>query len=105
MFLKPQHLQISDQPGGMEICYLNLNLLTTTIVAPPNNANKWQMGFNSEFKGLISHLFTLSMHKTHILVHTSLYSCCEATLPVDPSEGSALYFSTTAKHVSSLTQV
>ena len=25
----------------------------TTIVAPPSNANKWQMGFNSAFKGLI----------------------------------------------------
>ena len=31
---------------------LTLNLLTTTIVAPPCNANKWQMGFNSAFKGL-----------------------------------------------------
>ena len=24
----------------------------TTIVAPPNNNSKWQMGFNSAFKGL-----------------------------------------------------
>ena len=30
------------------------NLLKTTIVAPPSNANKWQMGFHSAFKGLIS---------------------------------------------------
>src|SRR5215510_2703639 len=29
---------------------LTLNLLTTTIVAPPSNASKWQMGFNSAFK-------------------------------------------------------
>jgi hypothetical protein len=29
---------------------LTLNLLTTTIVAPPSNASKWQMGFNSVFK-------------------------------------------------------
>ena len=36
--------------------YLTLNLLTTTIVAPPSNASKWQMGFNSAFKGLISEL-------------------------------------------------
>ena len=28
-----------------------LNLLTTTIVAPPINASKWQMGFNSALKG------------------------------------------------------
>jgi len=32
---------------------LTLNPLTTTIVAPPSNASKWQMGFNSAFKGLI----------------------------------------------------
>ena len=40
--------------GGKK-CILTLNLLTTTIVAPPSNASKWQMGFNSAFKGLISH--------------------------------------------------
>ena len=34
------------------ISVLTLNLLTTTIVAPPSNASKWQMGFNSAFKGL-----------------------------------------------------
>ena len=33
---------------------LTLNLLTTTIVAPPSNASKWQVGFNSAFKGLKS---------------------------------------------------
>jgi hypothetical protein len=32
---------------------LTLNLLMTTIVAPPSNASKWQMGFNSAFKELI----------------------------------------------------
>jgi len=31
---------------------LTLKLLTTTIVAPPSNASKWQMEFNSAFKGL-----------------------------------------------------
>jgi hypothetical protein len=31
---------------------LTLNLLTTTVVAPPSNASKWQMGFNLVFKGL-----------------------------------------------------
>ena len=34
------------------IFFLTLNLLTTTIVAPPSNVSKWQMGFNSAFKGL-----------------------------------------------------
>jgi len=31
---------------------LTLNLPTTTIVALLSNASKWQMGFNSAFKGL-----------------------------------------------------
>src|SRR5215510_3876393 len=31
---------------------LTLNLLMTTMVAPPSNASKWQMGFNSAFKGM-----------------------------------------------------
>ena len=31
---------------------VTLNLLTTAIVAIPSNASKWQMGFNSAFKGL-----------------------------------------------------
>ena len=42
-----QRIEINDRP------ILTLNLLTTTIVAPPSNASKWQMGFNSAFKGLI----------------------------------------------------
>jgi hypothetical protein len=37
---------------------LTLNLLTTTIVAPPSNASKWQMGFNSAIKGLILDLWS-----------------------------------------------
>ena len=36
------------------IILLTLNLLTTSIVAPPSNAIKWQMGFNSAFKALNS---------------------------------------------------
>jgi hypothetical protein len=32
---------------------LTLNLLMTTIVALPSNASKWQMRFNSAFKGLM----------------------------------------------------
>ena len=42
-------LQVTTSARGMS---LTLNLLTTTIVAPPSNASKWQMGFNSAFKGL-----------------------------------------------------
>jgi hypothetical protein len=32
---------------------LTLALLTWSIWWAPNNANRWQMGFNSAFKGLI----------------------------------------------------
>jgi hypothetical protein len=38
----------------ISVCSLTLNLLTTTIVAPPSNASKWQMGFNSAFKRLMT---------------------------------------------------
>jgi hypothetical protein len=41
---------------------LTLNLLTTTIVAPPSNASKWQMGINSAFKGL--KLILKKLHET-----------------------------------------
>ena len=37
---------------------LTLNLLTTTIVAPPSNASKWQMGFNSASEGLRTEKWT-----------------------------------------------
>ena len=37
----------------LQLSGLILNLLTTTIVTPPSNASKRQMGFNSAFKGLI----------------------------------------------------
>ena len=43
----------SKQLATRNVCALTLNLLTTTIVAPPSNASKWQMGFNSAFKRLI----------------------------------------------------
>ena len=39
--------------------HLTLNLLTTTIVAPPSNASKWQMGFNSAFNPLNAELNTI----------------------------------------------
>ena len=50
--------------------WLNLNLLTTTIVAPPNNASKWQIGFNSAFKGLTKSAF---VGKKGILEQRLLY--------------------------------
>jgi len=34
------------------VVYLTLILLTSKIWWAPNNASKWQMGFNSAFKGL-----------------------------------------------------
>ena len=49
---------------------LTLNLLTTTIVAPPSNASKWQMGFNSAFKGLN---MVISLNKTKSLTISRNY--------------------------------
>jgi hypothetical protein len=49
---------LSDYRNIIEVQNLNvvpsltLNLPMSTIVAPPSNASKWQMGFNSVFKGL-----------------------------------------------------
>jgi len=48
-----QYEQIFTQILLFHLPFLTLNLLTTTIVAPPSNASKWQMGFNSAFKGQI----------------------------------------------------
>ena len=39
--------------GSQTSPILTLNPLTSIIVAPSSNANKWQMGFNSAFKGLM----------------------------------------------------
>jgi hypothetical protein len=44
-------IKYCDHNNG-QLPVLTLNLLTSTIVAPPINASKWQMGFNSAFKGL-----------------------------------------------------
>ena len=47
---------VERRPLGKPRCrwglILTLNLLTTTLVALSSNASKWQMGFNSAFKGL-----------------------------------------------------
>ena len=42
----------------------------TTIVAPPSNASKWQMGFNSVFKGLSwkQHVFSKRRFLTELQV-------------------------------------
>jgi hypothetical protein len=50
---------------------LTLNPLTTTIVAPPTNVSKWQMGFNSAFKGLNCSLIEtdfISLHNFIIFI-------------------------------------
>jgi len=38
---------------SFNICTLTFILLTLRIWWAPNNANRWQMGYNSAFKGLI----------------------------------------------------
>ena len=62
-------------PRHITTSYLTLNLLTTTIVAPPSNASKWQMGFNSAFKGLSSILISLSSPISEFLKFFFFLSC------------------------------
>jgi hypothetical protein len=50
---------------------LTLNLLTTTIVAPPSNASKWQMGFSSAFKGLNPICHLMALLGVHPILHVS----------------------------------
>ena len=56
--------------------HLTLNLLTTTIVAPPSNASKWQMGFNSAFKWLteLLNIYLLGIFCQYYLLITVYYS-------------------------------
>src|SRR5215510_2413232 len=51
-FLRRGALFRTDIRRGALSSHLTLNLLTTTIVVPPSNASKWQVGFNSAFKGM-----------------------------------------------------
>ena len=65
----------SDAVKATHTLRLTLNLLTTTIVAPPSNASKWQMGFNSAFKGLmcavsLDHCLCQQNTHTHTLTNT-----------------------------------
>jgi hypothetical protein len=82
-------------PSNMHICkcfivnkfselYLTLKLLTTTIAAPPSNASKWQVGFNSAFKGLNNpkyeqflptdiYLFTIFSEQTSNLFSSAVF--------------------------------
>ena len=70
----------------MTYLFLTLNLLTTTIVAPPSNASKWQMGFNSAFKGLTAigltpggsstlHIYKQTIYKTTQLIWEECGPC------------------------------
>ena len=54
-------------PKRVYLGSLTLNLLTTTIVAPPSNASKWQMGFNSAFKGLTCFCLSEYTHSHYLL--------------------------------------
>ena len=51
-YTDPQYYNKPHYLPTVQINYLTLKLLTPTIVAPPSNASKWQMGFKSAFKGL-----------------------------------------------------
>jgi hypothetical protein len=63
---------------------LTLNLLTTTIVAPPSNASKWQMRFNLAFKGLTRNTVMNSEEKNDVL--TNLYFHSSLDCPFNNSD-------------------
>jgi len=50
---------------------LTLILLTWRIWLAPNNASKWQMGFNSAFKGLNHICHLLALLGAHHILHVS----------------------------------
>ena len=52
----PQTYKTSQLKTVLICLYLTLVLLTWTIWRAPTNDSKWQMGFNSAFKGLSDHL-------------------------------------------------
>ena len=53
---------------------LTPNLLTTTIVAPPSSASKWQMGFNSAFKGLMKQQKTFAEISLPVIISWMYFS-------------------------------
>jgi hypothetical protein len=65
----------SGDVDALNVLYLTLNLLKTTIVAPPSNASKWQVGFNSAFKGLNENIFLSvcndRIHNWKLIIPTS----------------------------------
>src|SRR5215469_182774 len=70
---------------------LTLNVLTTTIVAPPSNASKLEMGFNSVFKGCmknqqIHQLFIQFGNYVWQLLHVLALHCHLQGAFVVPSE-------------------
>src|SRR5215475_12287658 len=55
-------------------------MLMTTIFAPPSNASKWEMGFNSAFKGCVKNqqihqLFIQFTNYVWQLLHVSSLHC------------------------------
>jgi hypothetical protein len=64
--LQPEDVEVRSSRKISDF-FLTFNLLPTTIVAPPSNASKWQMGFNSAFKGLMIETVykTQSTNKTY----------------------------------------
>jgi len=53
-------------------CSLTLNLLTWKIRWALNNASRWQMGFNSSFKGLIRVHFPAIRYSCYLHIRSIL---------------------------------
>jgi hypothetical protein len=67
---------------------LTLILLTWNIRLAPNNAGKWQMGFNSAFKGL-KQAITVAMH-LYIYIAELSYNIMKGSEYCVPLETSAV---------------
>jgi hypothetical protein len=59
-------------------CVLTLILLMWSIGWAPNNSSKWQMGFNSTFKGLMLYIKSL----THTCNSLHMFTCEPKTVQV-----------------------
>src|SRR5215468_7671731 len=82
---------------GAHQMHLTLNLLTTTIVAPPSNASRWQMGFNLPFKGCmknqqIHQLFIQFINYVWQLLHVSALHCHLQGAFLVPSEEQSIEY-------------
>ena len=98
----PAHLVLLDlitwKISGEEYWSLTLNPITWKIWWAPNNASRWQMGFNSAFKGLRSTpSFTSSLLGPNILLNTLFSNTLSLRSSLNVSDQVSLPYKTRGK--------